>query len=111
MCPIKPSKRRSPRNRKSQGNRNGLTRSTVNMLFSGAALLVSIIFPPSLGPHHKVFLPNENCQLPRLSPTYVSSRRKRLMEVTGRAGPVGQLSVRLKKSTTACVGADAKRGN
>src|SRR5579862_311555 len=98
----------SPRYRKIHGNRNGLTRSTVNMLFSGAALLVKIMVPPSLGPHQRLFLPNENCQLPRLSPRYVSSRRKRLMDATGSAGPVSQLSVRLKKSSSACVGAGAE---
>src|ERR1700722_2527054 len=108
MCPMKPSKRMSPRYRKSQGKRNGLTRSTVNMLLSGAALLVKIIVPPSLGPHHKLFLPKENCQLPRLKPRYVSSSRKRLMDATGKPGEVGQLSVRWKKSSIAGVGAGAE---
>src|SRR5579871_2194921 len=108
MCPMNASTRISPRYRNSQGNRNGLTRSTVNMLFSGAALLVKIIVPPSLGPHHKLFLPNENCQLPRLKPRYVSSSWNRLMEATGSAGPVGHWFVLLKKSSTACVGAAAE---
>src|SRR5438045_2794120 len=102
---MKASTRMSPRYRNSQGNRKGLTRSTLNMLFSGAALSEKIIVPPSLGPHHRLFLPKENCQLPRLRPKYVSSNRKRLIEADGNAGPVGQASELLKKFSMDCVGA------
>src|SRR5437764_14952089 len=105
MCPMNPSMRISPRYRKTQGKRKGVTRFTVNMLFRGAALLEKIMLPPSLGPHHELFLPKENCQFPKLSPRYVSRRRKRLMEAEGRAGPVGQASVLLKKFSIDWVGA------
>src|SRR5256885_826936 len=105
MCPMKASTRRSPRYRNSHGNRKGLTRLTVNMLFNGRALSEKIIVPPLLGPHQRLFLPNENCQLPRVRPKYVSSSRKRLMDAVGSAGPVGQPSVLLKKFSMDCVGA------
>src|ERR1019366_984940 len=52
-----------------QGNRNGLTRSMLNMLLSGGTLFVRIIALPSLGPHHKLRRPYESCQLARFMPT------------------------------------------
>src|SRR5579862_649403 len=104
--PRKKSRRISPRYWRMPGNRNGLTRSIRNIRLIGSALLVSNIVPPSLGPHQRLCLPKENCQLARFMPTYASSRRKRLVaaiDVGVRFG--GTPSAPLMKFSTAGDGA------
>src|SRR5215475_7464423 len=68
-CQIKACKRISPMHLKIQGSLKGVTLSTLNILLSGATLLVNSNVPDSLGPHHRLRLPNEICQFARFIAT------------------------------------------
>ncbi len=57
-----------PSQPKKLGNLNGVTRLMRNMLM-GSMLSLSIIGPPSPGPHHRLCLPKVNSQLESIIPT------------------------------------------
>src|SRR5579859_2134200 len=88
-CPRKNSIRMSPKSPRIEGRRKGLTRLIRNILLRGSASFVNSIAPWSPGPHHRLCLPNENCQLARFIPTYASSSRTRLMALIGMRGGFG----------------------
>src|ERR1700685_2375925 len=61
-----------PSQPKTLGSLNGVTRLKRNMLM-GSILPLSIIGPPSPGPHSRLCLPKDHSQLANINPTYESS--------------------------------------
>src|SRR5438445_879444 len=61
-----------PNHPRKLGNVSGVARLIRNMLIGGA-LLLSVMEPPSPGPHERLCFPKEICQFDHISPTYTSS--------------------------------------
>src|SRR6266436_2379029 len=69
--PRKNSERIGPSQPRIEGNLSGVTRLTRNM-FIGCALLLRVSESPSPGPHERLCLPKDTCQLDKAIPTYAS---------------------------------------
>src|SRR5258708_20723064 len=67
----KNSERIGPSQPRIEGNLRGVIRLTRNILI-GCELLLNVSEPPSPGPHERLCLPKEICQLDAISPTYAS---------------------------------------
>src|SRR6266851_5721968 len=74
-CPSNWPKKNSvlmgPSHPRKLGNLRGVVRLIRNMLI-GRELLLSVIEPPSPGPHERLCFPKETCQFDSMSPAYVS---------------------------------------
>src|SRR6266851_7689387 len=71
--PKKNSVRSGPSHPRMLGNLSGVVRLIRNMLIGGA-LLLSVIDPPSPGPHERLCFPKETCQFDNIKPTYASNK-------------------------------------
>src|SRR4029077_817480 len=93
-----------PKYLRKPGNRVG-SEFTTRTISTGSALSLHNSDPPEPGPHDKLCLPINICQLFKFTATYASSNRGRLIAATGVAGGSGTKSRRAMMLRTAPEGA------